>query len=196
MDREQPFGTLAPWHRGNFPKSPGFSILSSPPFSVSVLGMDHTIGEVWYAKKRGDALDELLMKTSGERSNPYVEQLLDEFQIWLDSADLLKHAERSCEDLFCDLTSEAGSVLMTNHGKNAQRSRLWQTKAETSNVLGAESFDKIIVDWPVIHQNRRLFSRTRIRAEAALDRATQNVQKLDRRARQLMSRVSMSRMER
>ena len=183
MSRQHPFGTRSPWHRGNFPKSPGFSVISAPPVSVSVLGMDHTIGGIWHERQRGDGLDDVLMATSGERSNPHVEQLLDEFQTWLDADELLDRAAGSAEDLYCDLTAAVGPVLMTNHGKNAQAARLWQTKASADVVKGAESFERVVVDWSVLHRERRLFSASRLKAAARLEKLIQRLKNLGRGSR-------------
>lgn len=180
MSRQHPLGTRSPWHRGNFPKSPGFSVFSAPPVSVSVLGMDHTIGGIWYEQKRGNSLDDVLMATSGERANPHVEQLLDEFQTWLDADDLLDPPSGSAAHLYGDLTDAVGPVLMTNHGKNAQASRLWQTKASADAVKGAESFDRVIVDWSVLQRERRLFSASRMKAAALLEKLIQRLENLNR----------------
>jgi hypothetical protein len=51
------------------------------------------------------------------------------------------------EDLFYDISKDAGAVLMTNHAENVETARLYERKLDRAIVTGPKDFPDIAIDW-------------------------------------------------
>lgn len=144
--KKSPFGWKSKWHRGDYPSSCGFSLLSKyPETNLSVLGLVHDRAEEYIdfatppINKRVAFHRERLkksLKNCNEREDAWTK-----------------------EDLFYDISKLCGPVLMTNHSLNAQFARLYEKKADSKIVTGPESFPRFNINWALTTKNLNHFKR-------------------------------------
>lgn len=144
--KQSPLGWKGPWHRGYYPSSCGFSMLSKyPEANLNVLGYVHRRAEEYI-----DFETTATFKHITFNRNRIIEALYrcnENESTW------------SKEDLFYDISNKCGPVLMTNHSHNAQFARLYETKDDYSKVTGPESFPEFAIDWALVQKNIKYFKK-------------------------------------
>jgi hypothetical protein len=129
-----PLGWRAPWHRGRWVMSVGFSLYCRwPEFNLCVLGLRHVLGESY-------------VRFAEPVSHPNVR--------WF-RREVLAAAEVHALDLttwppdalFHDISRDVGPVLLVNHDGNDQVTRLREYKAQRVAVSGPAEFPTFAIDW-------------------------------------------------
>ena len=154
--RNAPLGWATPWRGRTSVASPGFSLLCRyPAFDFSVLGLRH-----FYATTYFDF-----------HLPPQTENVRFYRQAFLEAArDAGVGKILMGDDAFFDVSRQAGTVLMSNHGANDQSWRLSFLACTVSRtargshrkVLGAETFPDVSLDWNAAHRYSRSFSTWRV----------------------------------
>jgi hypothetical protein len=127
-----PLGTVAPWHRGPFAVSCGYSFCARYPlYNCSVFGLPpHNLAErifdSTYADDRCSDIRQRFTEIAERQSLKY------------DSSS------RAC---FCDLGLETDAVVMTNHHFNVQVGRLSEPKNQEQVVTGPSSLPGVAINW-------------------------------------------------
>jgi hypothetical protein len=137
--KKAPFGYFSPWHRGNFPSSCGFSLLSKfPETNISVIGLVHRRAE--------DYID-----FKAQPKNKHVTYHRNRLITALNQTNQTPGTFTK-EKLFYDIGPKTYPVLMTNHSRNAQFSRLYEKKALRQKVTGPKSFPGTYPDWHKVEE--------------------------------------------
>ena len=145
-----PLGWVAPPPGTVSVASSGFTLLCRyPAFDFSVLGMRHALAETYF----------------DFHAPPPVENVRFYRQAFLEAArDASVGRIAMGEDAFFDVSRQAGTVLVSNHGANnlSWRLRYWaRVPANRRGVLhkvsGAETFPDVSLDWDATHRYRSLF---------------------------------------
>jgi hypothetical protein len=144
--KKAPFGWKSPWHRGYFPSSCGFSLLSKyPEANLCELGFTHSQAENYIdfsspPKNKHIAFHRERLIKALNNCNEYT-------KTW------------SKDDLFFDISKLCGPVLMTNHSRNAQFERLYEKKAAREKVAGPKTFSGFAIDWEFANHNIKHFKK-------------------------------------
>ena len=146
FSRKNPHGTIAPWHRGLYPVSCGFSLLCRyPTYDYSVFKVPNRLGHVIFddltdLKEPWRALRQEFkarVKTSGERWEKWTK-----------------------EDFFFDVSTLSGPVVMTNHFLNQRINRLYVEKPGHKSVSGPQSFPNMVINWDRVNESSWLFRKS------------------------------------
>ena len=144
--KKSPFGWKSTWHRGNYPSSCGFSLLSKyPEAKLSVLGFVHRRAEEY-------------IDFSNPPKNKQIAFHRDRIIKALNNCNENENTWPK-EDLFYDISKPCGPVLMTNHSHNAQFARLYEKKDDIEKVTGPETFPEFAINWNLVNENIRYFKR-------------------------------------
>jgi hypothetical protein len=145
--RRAPLGYSCIWHRSMWVRSAGFSLMCRrTPQSVTVLGLDHILADVWFEMDRGGGMEAVLRSRWGKDlpagMSDFASNAVSEFQA---RARPLVDASVECMKtrgarLFIDVSGHTSPVTMTNHFFNDQLFRLLELKRHRSRVIGRESF--------------------------------------------------------
>ncbi|MEZ5083478.1 MAG: glycosyltransferase [Bacteroidales bacterium] len=142
------YGWSSPWHRGYFPSSCGFSLLSKyPETNMSVLGLAHRRAEEYFDPE---------IRPENQHNKYHRNRIAHSFA---KCGDNLQDWEKV--DLFFDVSELSGPVLMSNHSRNAQHARLYEKKPDDKKVSGPESFPDFMLDWNEINKNIKRFGKNR-----------------------------------
>jgi len=144
--KRAPLGYKCSWHRGNWVRAAGFSLLCRPRDNLSVMALAHGLGDLWFETERTDGLSTLLVEKWGVTMTPDVIRGLEEaVRIFRLRAHALVDAvvvskEQRAHEPFVELSKITGPVVMTNHYFNDVAFRLLEHKPDRSRVTGNESF--------------------------------------------------------
>ena len=153
-----PFGYKYPWHRGDWVRSAGFSMLSRPEDDVSVFSLAHFLGDVWFTVgKLGTSLkwDDSIKPEQYER----IEKRRDAFQARANIEAAVAQSRRQGGPLFVELSGRTGPVVMTNHYFNDVVFRLLEPKPSRSRVTGRESFQNTVVEVEEVRRRSTFFKK-------------------------------------
>ena len=139
---EYPVGSYAPWHRRQYPTTCGFTVAcSAPDAQITALAIPHN----WAEHVFPDTPD---LPFEG-------------------FADLKAHfrrlastrpAEWTYGRSFVDISSRSGPVVVVNHFRNDQVSRLYEAKHQIMPVLPhMAAFAHVPIDWTHLHRARMVF---------------------------------------
>lgn len=131
-----PLGYRTPWHRGRFPASCGFSLLSAVGEDTSVMALRHRFGDVFFDR-------------GAEVKNENVAFARQRF------AHVLRAWPK--EALFWDASDALGPVLMSNHFVNDQQTRLSETRHRRTRVRSLRDLPYPI-DWAAYARHAWRFS--------------------------------------
>ena len=146
-----PLGWAHPWPGEVSIASSGFTLLCRyPTFDFSVLGMRHRYAETYF----------------DFHVPPPVENVRFYRRAFLEAARNASVGRISMgDDAFFDVSREAGTVLISNHGANNQPWRLgFSTRGPADRrdslqkVSGAETFPDVSIDWDAARRYSSLFS--------------------------------------
>lgn len=162
---KHPFGTWAPWHRTNYFKSTGLSMLcKTSAHRMTVYSLHHSHGDIWYAQGSKQQYEQIARETWGLSSSepcPLKFDHLSKFQQKLE-----KNSASGGDDwkslppaeLHYDFSKDGIFAVHLNHFVNDQATRLFEQKSGTAPVVDTQFFpDDIRIDWSVFHENRELF---------------------------------------
>lgn len=139
-----PLGWKAPWHRGRAVASAGFTLFCKvPEFALCVMALEH--------RGAGSCLD---------FSRPPVHRNAVWFRSFVVAGARAIGVDVQTwkrENLFYDISTAVGPVLMTNHMTNDQANRLFERKADRTIVTGANDFPDLPVDWGNARAYARFF---------------------------------------
>ena len=169
--------------------SSGFTLLCRyPAFDFSVLGMRHSYAETYF----------------DFHAPPPIENVRFYRQAFLEAArDASVGRIAMGDDAFFDVSRQAGTVLISNHGANnlSWRLRRWacvpaDRRVALQKVSGAETFPDVSIDWETAHRDSSLFSlwRTNLRLldrklyEARTHHTVDRVRRFRARTRALLRR--------
>ncbi len=125
-----PLGWKSSWHRGYFPSSCGFSILSKyPEANLNVLGFVHRRAEEYIDFKSTTKLK--FVTFNKNRIIEALHRCNENENSW------------SMEDMFYDISKKSGPVLMTNHSLNAQFARLYEKKDDYTKVSRTGNISRV-----------------------------------------------------
>ena len=131
--RGAPLGWRSPWHRGQRTSSCGYTLLVKyPELPFCVLGTKHIHAEHYF-------------DFSSPARNAYVEERRSTFLAAAAEHDL-QLDRYPASSTFHDLTPVTGPVLMSNHAKNIQKWRLYETKSGRVPVTGPQTFPNVGID--------------------------------------------------
>jgi len=129
-----PLGWKAPWHRGRWVMSVGFSLYCRvPEFDLCVLGLRHTMAERYL-----------------DFAEPPVNLNVRWFQDRVASAARANNLDVRVwrpDALFHDISEDVGPVLLANHAGNDQAGRLIEQKPGRVPVTGPDEFPAFAIDW-------------------------------------------------
>lgn len=129
-----PLGWKAPWHRAKWTLSVGLTLYcKSPDFDLCVLGLRHTLAEMYLDLRTATTSKHILWF----RSRVVEAAAAADIDLARWPANLLFH----------DISTEVGPVLLTNHSGNDQATRLLEEKPGRVPVTGAADFPKFAIDW-------------------------------------------------
>ena len=144
--KKAPFGWKSPWHRGYFPSSCGFSLLSKyPEANLCELGFAHSQAENYIDFSSPPKNKHIAFHR--ERLIKALDNCNENTKTW------------SKDDLFFDISRLCGPVLITNHSRNAQFERLYEKKAAREKVAGPKSFSKFAIDWEFANKDIKHFKK-------------------------------------
>jgi hypothetical protein len=151
--QKAPLGWKSPWHRGDYAASVGFSLLCQyPQYNFSVLKLMHIHAEDYF-------------DWASEPTDCDVIACREAFRSAAESND-----ENICawstEDTFYDISKDVGHVLMSNHFRNSQISRLYAKKSYREKVVGPETFPSITLGWDRAHAYTEYFDRRKLLFDA------------------------------
>ncbi len=141
-----PFGYQYPWHRGNWVRSAGFSLLSGREQDVSVFAIPHGKGDVWFS-----------VATAKAFAHKFADRISPEARANIEAAVSL--SKQQGVELFVELSGKTGPVVMTNHYYNDVVFRLLEPKSERSPVRGRESFPNTVVEVEGLRRSSKFFEK-------------------------------------
>lgn len=162
---KHPFGTWAPWHRTNYFKSTGLSMLCKISIRrLTVYSLHHSHGDIWYAQGSEKEKAQIARKTWGladDEPSLFRISLLSKFQQKLEETsgpggDDWKSLPAT--ELHHDLGKDDLFAVHLNHFVNDQGTRLFEYKSGTVPVVDTQFFpDNFRVDWDIFHKYGELF---------------------------------------
>jgi hypothetical protein len=161
-------GTWAPWHRVNWYRSTGLSLLCrSSVHQLTCLAIHHGYADVWYLQGSVEQQAQIALKTwelspnESNKSHYFVPEIISSFQRELDKssaagADDWKSLPST--ELHYDLSKEGIIAVHLNHFMNDQTDRLFEYKPESTTVVDKEFFpNDVKIDWNVFNEHHKLF---------------------------------------
>ena len=160
-----PFGKWAPWHRVNWFRSTGLSLLCrSTMHQLSCLALHHSLADVWYVQGDEHELENVAREVWNlpeDDTGRFPTKELREFQAELDKSTVAGAQDwtsRPVSDLYHDLSEEGLFAIHLNHFMNDQAARLFETKPGTERLVENQFFPKDVrIDWNVFRKHRDLF---------------------------------------
>lgn len=161
-----PFGTWVPWHRANFFRSTGLSMLcKTSAHRLTVYSLGHTLGDIWYVQGTKQQIKQVARETWGlspSESCPGIGfKRLSNFQRLLEKSSASGGDDWKFlppTELYYDLSEDGLIAVHLNHFTNDQATRLFEYKPGTVPVVDAQFFpDDIRIDWGVFNEHRNLF---------------------------------------
>jgi hypothetical protein len=143
--RKAPLGYRCWWHRGNWVRSTGFSLLCEHPRRpITVFALPHLLADLWFHNERGDALWAVVNQKWGGKFPPtaaqYVESEIEKFRLKADLSAFEGPTQATTQGTYVDVGASTGPVIIANHFFNDQVSRVLEHKADRAPVAGPESF--------------------------------------------------------
>ncbi|KZN32603.1 hypothetical protein N480_25475 [Pseudoalteromonas luteoviolacea S2607] len=162
---KHPFGTVAPWHRTNYFKSTGLSMLCKvAAHKLTVYSLPHHHGDIWYAQGTEQQIEERARKEWSLSANEpcrLFHVTLSNFQDKLDNtpiADGHDWKTLPASKLHYDFSKEGVFAVHLNHFSNDQATRLFEYKKGTASVNETRFFPgDVRIDWGVFQKHRNLF---------------------------------------
>ncbi|KZN66258.1 glycosyltransferase [Pseudoalteromonas luteoviolacea] len=160
-----PFGTVAPWHRTNYFKSTGLSMLCKVnAHKLTVYSLPHHHGDIWYATGSEQEIEGLARKEwSLSKNEPcrVFHITLSNFQDKLEQTPVAEgHDWKSLPSsaLHYDFSDEGVFAVHLNHFSNDQATRLFEHKQGIAPVTEAQFFpNDVRINWDVFQKHRNLF---------------------------------------
>lgn len=161
-----PLGTWAPWHRANWFRSTGLSVLCKiSAHRLTCFSLHHFLADVWYAQGNQQQLEKIARETwSLPASEPCRDDLVravSEFHQQLEKTTVSGGEDWKSlppEELYYDLSRDGLFAVHLNHFMNDQVSRLFEHKPGDVPVVDMQFFpDDFRIDWNSFHKHRGLF---------------------------------------
>ncbi|MFC6923589.1 glycosyltransferase [Microbulbifer taiwanensis] len=160
-----PFGTWAPWHRFNWFRSTGLTLLCrAAVHQLSVFTLHHSHADVWYAQgsdqQQARIAREVWGLSAGDRF-PFRAHLISNFQQELEKGVDLGGDDwktLSSVELHYDLSLDGVFAGHLNHFMNDQSTRMFEHKPGTLPVVDVQFFpEDFRIDWGAFQKHRDLF---------------------------------------
>jgi len=160
-----PLGTWAPYHRINWFRSVGLSMLCKiPTRRLSCFSLHHSLADVWYAQGSDQQIEQIKREVwgpSGEELAKWSPKPLLRFHQELEKTSAPGGEDwksLSPEDLYYDLSKDGLYVVQVDHFMNDQITRLFEYKSGNVRIDDTHFFpDDIRIDWDVFHKHRDIF---------------------------------------
>lgn len=165
ISNKHPFGTWAPWHRSNFFRSTGLSMLcKTSAHRLTVYQVAHNIADIWYSPGNKQQVEEFAREMWGlsksEPCFPHYSKISKLHRILEETSDASGDDWKSLPstELHYDLSKDGLIAVHLNHFINDQATRLFEQKPETVPVVDTQFFpDEIRIDWSAFKEHRKLF---------------------------------------
>ncbi len=162
---KHPFGTWAPWHRVNWFRSTGLSLLCKiSAHRLTSLALHHSHADVWYAQGGEQQLGQIARETWGlSASEPslFNADIISKFQRELEKTSVSGGDDWKSlppTELHYDFGKDGVFAFHLNHFVNEQGTRLFEYKSGTVPVVDTRFFpDDFRIDWSVFHEHQDLF---------------------------------------
>ncbi|MCF8403908.1 MAG: putative rhamnosyl transferase [Bacteroidales bacterium] len=174
--KNTPLGKYSNWHRNYKTSSCGFSLrVKYPEYNHSVSGMVHKFAPHYF----------------NFTSSPPTRHVQAIRKVFLESSYKNKEELSSWppDSMFRDISEVTGPVLMSNHARNAQYSRLYEQKHMSDIVTGPDSFNEYNIDWEKAYKYISGFKKNRSIYFAR--RIQKNFRKLKRKTIRKLNQYSM-----
>lgn len=162
---KHPFGTWAPWHRVNWFRSTGLTVLSkTSTHRMTCFALHHSLADIWYARGSEQQIEQIARETWGlSASEPYRNPTghLADFQQELEKTSVSGGDDWKSlppTELYYDLSKDGLFAVHLNHFMNDQGARLFEHKPGTVPVVDTQFFpDDFRIDWIAFDAHRDLF---------------------------------------
>lgn len=160
-----PLGTWAPWHRGNFFRSTGLSVLcKTSTHQLTCFSLHHSYSDVWYVQGNAEQFKQIARETwelSASQHRQFAVEAIWEFQEKLQKSiapDGDDWKSLPPEELYYDLSKDGLFAVHLNHFMNDQIGRLFEPKPGTVPVVDMQFFpDDFRIDWNTFDKHQDLF---------------------------------------
>lgn len=171
--KKHPYGTWAPWHRTNYFRSTGYSMLCNIAMRrLSVYAVHHSLGDIWYALGSREQVDKIARDTRGLPADGpamYRPDLLDKFQNKVNATDVAGADDwksMPARELYYDLSDDGLFAVHLNHFVNNEATRLFEHKNDSVAIVGEDFFpNDIVIDWQAFNENKEHFALSSSRYE-------------------------------